>query len=126
MMAFHKRENAEMEPIHCRLDSLEKRACDIEKHLQSRDPDTRAPANDRLDELEQRAYELEKQVTKQQIHVLQGPQVELLTFNLVNFWKSSPLNLSRHMLHAQNIIMIFLKIVDPIKMFFNGDATLFE
>jgi hypothetical protein len=118
MMAFfHKRENAEIEPIHCRLDSLEKRACDIEKHLQSRDPDTRAPANDRLDELERRAYELEKQVKKQQIHALQSPQVELLTFYLLNFWKSSSLHLSWHMLQGAEYHLVFLKNVEPKKMF---------
>ena len=73
VMAFHSHQKSDMEPLCHRLDSLEKRASDIEKHLQSRDPDTRVPANDRLEELERRAYELEKQVKKQHAHFLHGP-----------------------------------------------------
>lgn len=73
VMAFHSHQKSDMAPIHHRLDSLEKRTSDIEKHLQSRDPDTRIPANDRLEELERRACELEKQVKKQHTHFLHGP-----------------------------------------------------
>lgn len=73
VMAFHSHQKSDMEPLRHRLDSLEKRASDIEKHLQSRDPDSRAPANDRLEELERRACELEKQVKKQHAHLLHGP-----------------------------------------------------
>lgn len=75
VMAFHSHQKSDMDPIYHRLESLEKRTSDIEKHLQSRGPDTSRgiPANDRLEDLERRACELDKQVKRQHTHFLHGP-----------------------------------------------------
>lgn len=74
-MTIHQsHQKTEVDPIHHRLQSLQKRASDIEKQLQSHDSDARVPVNDRLEELERRAYELEKQAQKQHVHLLQGPK----------------------------------------------------
>ncbi|XP_024367906.1 uncharacterized protein [Physcomitrium patens] len=68
VMTIHQsHQKTEVDPIHHRLQSLQKRASDIEKQLQSHDSDARVPVNDRLEELERRAYELEKQAQKQHI-----------------------------------------------------------